>query len=156
MAVISGSWKAFDMLCGQIAANSLMHEKLEVLAGSVIYSNFQMDALDDDSLSINVSLVSFAYFSLFLLIDMTKGHKLFKDHLIHLKAELPVQRWQKKVIYFFFLPSWNCMGKRWKCVDFLNNPIELTPLLALFLCYRLCDSSYPESWRLRLLCPVHI
>lgn len=54
MAVISGSWKAFDILCGQIAANSLMHEKLEDLVGSVIYCNFQMDALDGDSLSINV------------------------------------------------------------------------------------------------------
>lgn len=59
MAVISGSWKVFDKLCGQIAAYSLMHVKVEVLVGSVIYSNFQMDALDGDSLSINVSLVSF-------------------------------------------------------------------------------------------------
>lgn len=111
MAVISGSWKAFDMLCGQIAANSLLHEKLEVLGGSAICSNFQMDALDGGSLSINISSVSFAYFSLFLLIDMTKGHKLFKDRLLHLRAELPVQRWQKKIIYLFFPPAGIAWGR---------------------------------------------
>lgn len=24
------------------------------------------------------------------------------------------------------------MGKKWKCVDFLKNPVELPPLFALF------------------------
>lgn len=91
MAVISGTWKAFDM-CLQIAANSLMHKKLEVFVGIVIYYNFQMIVLDGDSLSLNTSLVSSAYFSLFLLIDITKRHILFKDLLLCLKADLPVQR----------------------------------------------------------------
>lgn len=102
MAVISGSWKAFDIFCGQITANSLICEKLEVL---VTYSNFQMDPFGDDSLSTNVLSVSSAYFCLFLLIDRTKGHKLFNDHLLHLRAELPVQRWQKKFIYFLPFPA---------------------------------------------------
>jgi len=104
-----------------------MHEKLEVLVGGIIYSNFQMDALDGDSLFINISLLSFACFSFFLLVARSKWHKLFKDHLLHLKAELPLQKWQKKVIYFSPPPV--------KRVDFLNNPIELTPLLTLFFCY---------------------
>lgn len=87
-----------------------MHEKIEVFVGSVIYSDFQMDVLDGNSLSINVSLVSFTYFFLylFLLIHMTIEHKLFKDYLLNLRAELLVQTGKrktnkKKVIYLFFL-----------------------------------------------------
>lgn len=95
MAVISGTWKAFDM-CLQIAANSLMHKKLKVFVGVVIYSNFQMIVLDGDSLSLNSSLVSSAYFSLFLLIDTTKAHIFFKDLLLHLRADLPVSEMMEK------------------------------------------------------------
>lgn len=55
-----------------------------------------MSVLDGDSLSLNGSLFSSAYFSLFLLIDMTKGRILFKDFLLHLRADLPVLRQRKK------------------------------------------------------------
>lgn len=142
-------------MCLQIAANSLMHKKLEVFVGIVIYSYFQIIVLDGDSLSLNSLLVSSAYFLLFLLIGVTKGHILFKDLLLHLRASLFTHDEKKKVVYFSPIPQ-NCMGKRWKAVGFLKNPIELPPLFALFFCYRFCDSSYLASWRLILLCPVHI
>lgn len=104
MAVISGSWKAFDMLCGQIAENGLMHEKPEVLVESVIYSNFQIGALDGDSLYANVSSFSFLVAFPLFPAHRYKGHKLFKDHLLHLRAELPVQKRQKEAFFFFFSP----------------------------------------------------
>lgn len=104
MAVFSGSWKAFDMLCGQIAENGLMHEKPEVLVGSVIYSNFQMGALDGDSLYTSVSSFSFLVVFLLFPAHRYKGQKLFKDHLLHLRTELPVQKKQKEAFFFFFSP----------------------------------------------------
>lgn len=71
-----------------------------------------MDPFDDNSLSTNILSISVAYFSLFLLIDRTKGHKLFNNHLLYLRAELPIHRWQKKVIYF--LPCRPQAGIAWE------------------------------------------
>lgn len=104
-----------------------------------------MDPFGDDSLSTNVLSISFAYFCLFLLIDRTKGHKLFNDHLLHLRAELPVQRWQKKVIYFLpFLAS-----------SKLESHGKKVEMCSTLFCYRFCDLPYLESWRLRLSYPSH-
>lgn len=108
-----------------IAANSLVHKKLEAFVGIVIYSNFQMSVLDGDSLSLNSSLVSFAYFSLFLLIDMTEDHVVQRPSA-SFESRPACSEVMGKVIYFSPTPQ-NCMRKRWKCVDFLNKPFNSLP-----------------------------
>lgn len=53
----------------------------------LIHSNFWMDALDSDSLSISVLSLYFIYISLLLLIVTTEGCRCFKDHLHYLSTE---------------------------------------------------------------------
>lgn len=126
MAAVSGGWKALDTFCGQIAANSLMHQRLEVLVGSVIYSNFHVDDLDGNSFSLNVSSICFAYFPLCLKrINCSKiiccnGEQscLFGDG-------------SKKRDLLPCRPCWTCLGRRWKCVDSINSTHDLTLLLVL-------------------------